>query len=120
MSNHTLRDSGLFQMDEVPVITSFPANAAGHPSREAGGGAVAAMQWQAAHHAAPAVATEVARRRILRGDYGELTPKNNHVKAAGDDLGLSERQRQELRKQHIKHCPLEGRREDVDAVVSFL
>ena len=68
----------------------------------------------------PAVATEVARRRILRGDYGELTPKNNHVKAAGDDLGLSERQRQELRKQHIKHCPLEGRREDVDAVVSFL
>ena len=54
----------------------------------------------------PAVATEVARRRILRGDYGDLTPKNNYVKAAGDDLGLSERQRLELRKQLLEAMPV--------------
>ena len=47
----------------------------------------------------PAVVTEVARRRILRGDYGPRTPSNNRVKEAGDDLGLSERQRKELSRQ---------------------
>ena len=54
----------------------------------------------------PAVATEVARRRILRGDYGELTPNNNHIKAAGDDLSLSDRQRKELRKQLLEAMPV--------------
>ena len=58
------------------------------------------------HISQPAVATEVARRRILRGDYGELTPKNNHVNAAGDDLGLSVRQRKELRKQLLEAMPV--------------
>ena len=66
----------------------------------------AKQRQQAAHLAGPAVATEVARRRILRGDYGELTPKNNHVNAAGDDLGLSVRQRKELRKQLLEAIPV--------------
>ena len=47
----------------------------------------------------PAIATEVARRRILCGDYGS-------VEAAGDDLGLSKRQRDELRKQLRESMPV--------------
>jgi hypothetical protein len=53
----------------------------------------------------PAIATEVARRRILRGAYGSRTASNNCVKEAGDDLGLSERQRKELSRQ-LKGEPL--------------
>jgi hypothetical protein len=45
------------------------------------------------------VVTEIARRRILRGDYGSRTPSDNRVKEASDDLGLSERQRKELSRQ---------------------
>jgi hypothetical protein len=47
----------------------------------------------------PALVTEVARRRILRGVYGEFTPSQNRVSEAGDDLHLSERQKQVLRQQ---------------------
>lgn len=47
----------------------------------------------------PAIATEVARRRILRGEYGEVSKSNSWVSAAGEDLGLSSRQRQQLRMQ---------------------
>ena len=54
----------------------------------------------------PAIAMEVARRRILRSDYGEFTSGNNRVTAAGDDLGLSKRQRQELRTQLLEAMPV--------------
>ena len=44
----------------------------------------------------PAIVTEVARRRILRGDYGYQPTR---ITQAAVDLCLSERQKQELRQQ---------------------
>jgi hypothetical protein len=46
----------------------------------------------------PAILTEVARRRIRRGHYGEVTPDQSRVTEASDDLGLSRGQQKDLRK----------------------
>lgn len=46
----------------------------------------------------PAITIEVARRRIKRGHYGEVTPNNDRVKEACNDLGLSKSQQKDLRR----------------------
>ena len=57
----------------------------------------------------PAVLTEVARRRIKRGEYGEVTPGQTRVKEASADLGLSSRQQKELRKRLNEPMPTPAR-----------
>ena len=54
----------------------------------------------------PSIATEVARRRIHRGQYGQVTPENDRVREAADDLGLSSRQQKALREKLREPMPV--------------
>ena len=102
MSNHTLRIADFFGRHLArPCHRSPQQRGWWRCSR-----CEAAATSSASHSLQSQQKLRVAATRILRGDYGELTPKNNYVKAAGDDLGLSERQRLELRKQLLEAMPV--------------